>query len=333
MVKKLQAVFEQITSRAIDAVAASGECDFVTDIAVPLPLQLIASMIGIREEDWGRFHHWSDAMIAADGNEHDRDILIRASAAFVEYANYVGEIIEDRRRHPQDDLVSILAGAKDEGLLRRFDEREASRRYFEHRSDEEIELANDELIKLLVILLVAGNETTRNGISGGMQLLIENPGERDKLVRDPGLIPRAVEEMLRLVSPVRSFARTVVEDTDLRGRRLEKGQQVLLLYGSANRDEDFFEDPDDFRPERNPHHVAFGIGSHFCLGANLARMEMNVAFRELLQRIPDMEYTQGGPTFSPSALVRSCTHMFVRFTPELPIPSRASAEGSSSSPA
>jgi cytochrome P450 family 142 subfamily A polypeptide 1 len=325
MVKKLQLTFEHITTRAIDAVAASGECDFVTDIAVPLPLQLIASMIGIREEDWGRFHQWSDAMIAADGNEHDPEILVRASAAFLEYANYVGEIIEDRRRRPQDDLVSILAGAKDEGLLRRFDERESTRRLYGHRTDEEVELANDELIKMLVILLVAGNETTRNGISGGMQLLIENPGQREKLVRDPALIPRAVEEMLRLVSPVRNFGRTVVQDTELRGKKLEAGQQVLLLYGSANRDEEVFEDPDAFRVERNPQHVAFGIGGHFCLGANLARMEMQVAFRELLQRIPDMEYSRGGPTFSPSALVRSCTHMHVRFTPELPLPRSASA--------
>ncbi len=316
MVKKLQLDFERITTRAIDAVAPRGECDFVGEIAVPLPLQLIAAMIGIREQDWGRFHQWSDAMIAAEGNEHDLGILERARAAFVEYAGYVTAIIEDRRRSPRDDLVSILTGAKDGGLLREYDEAHATRGIYGERSEQELALANDELIKLLVIMLVAGNETTRNGLSGGMQLLIENPGERQKLIEHQALLPGAVEEMLRLVSPVRSFSRTVVEKTELGGKTLEAGDKVLLLYGSANRDEAVFADADSFRVERNPHHLAFGIGSHFCLGANLARMEMQVAFRELLLRIPDMEYTRGGPSFSPSALVRSCTHMFVRFTPE-----------------
>jgi cytochrome P450 family 142 subfamily A polypeptide 1 len=316
MVKKLEIDFRRITKRAIDAVAKLGECDFVEDIAVPLPLQLIASMIGIREEDWGRFHRWSDHMIASDGNEHDAEIIGRARIAFVEYATYVTGIIEDRRRNPREDLVSILTGAKDGGLLREYDQRNTGLSLYDQRSQEELELANDELIKLLVILLVAGNETTRNGISGGMQLLIENPHERKKLIDDPRLIPAAVEEMVRLVSPVRSFSRTVVEDTELRGRKLRKGEKVLLLYGSANRDEAVFEDADCFRVERNPHHVGFGIGSHFCLGANLARMEMRSAFEDLLRRIPDMEYSDGGPRFSPSALVRSCTRMRVRFTPE-----------------
>jgi cytochrome P450 len=182
--------------------------------------------------------------------------------------------------------------------------------------EQQLELANDELIMLLVILLVAGNETTRNAMSGGMQLLIENPDERQKLVDDPSLIPSAVEEMVRLVSPVHSFSRKATRDTELRERAIRAGQDVLLLYPSANRDADVFEDPDAFRAERNPHHLGFGIGSHFCLGANLARMEMRVAFEELLRRVPDMEYAGGGPVVVPAALVRNCTEMKVRFTPE-----------------
>ena len=168
----------------------------------------------------------------------------------------------------------------------------------------------------MVLLLVAGNETTRNGISGGMQLLIENPDERQKLIDDPSLMKSAVEEMLRVSTPIHSFSRTVTQDTELRGKRLERGQTILLAYPSANRDEDEFEDADAFRIERNPAHVAFGIGSHFCLGANLARMEMRVAIEQVLRRMPDMEYAAGGPVLVPSKLVRTCSEMKVRFTPE-----------------
>ncbi len=312
MVKQLEIVFRRLTTRAIDAIAKQSECDFVASISIPLPLWLIAAMIGIREEDYDRFHDWSDAMIAAEGNLHDPEIVARAGQAFVQYATYVSEIIEDRRRSPKDDLVSILTGAKDAGLLRQYD---ASERFADSPVADE-GLHNDELIKLLVILLVAGNETTRNAISGGMQLLIENPGERQKLLDDPALLPSAVEEMVRLVSPVHSFGRTALRDTELRGQKIRKGEQVLLLYPSANRDAAEFQDPDAFRIERNPHHLGFGIGSHFCLGANLARMELRVVFEELLRRLPDMEYADGGPRLVPSSLVRTCAEMRVRYTPE-----------------
>jgi cytochrome P450 family 142 subfamily A polypeptide 1 len=306
MVRKLEVVFRQITTESIDAVAERGECDFVESIAVPLPLLLIAEMIGIRREDRDRFHHWSDAMIAAEGRLGDAEVLQAATASFIEYANYAREIIEDRRLNPRDDLVSVLTRAKDDGVLLQLD----------GESFDEPDLTNDELIKLMVLLLVAGNETTRNAPSGGMQLLIENPEERAKLIADPSLLPSAVEEIVRMASPVHSFARTVTETTELGGRRLEAGQQVLMIYPSANRDEDVYDEPDRFRVERNPHHLGFGIGSHFCLGANLARMELRVAFEELLRRLPDMEYSDGGPVLEPSALVRTCKRMHVRFTPE-----------------
>jgi cytochrome P450 family 142 subfamily A polypeptide 1 len=318
MVKKLEIAFREITTEAIDAIARAGEADFVEDVAVPLPLSLIAEMIGIRKQDRKIFHQWSDAMIRGDGNQGDPAIMAAAGQAFVAYSAYVREIIEDRRRHPQDDLVSILVGAKDAGILTTFDQEREQVADRTGLVEGQLELANDELIMLLVILLVAGNETTRNALSGGMQLLIEHPAERQKLIDDPKRIPAAVEEMVRLVSPVHSFARTVTRDTELRGRRLREGERVLMLYPSANRDADVFEDPDAFRIERNPIHLGFGLGPHFCLGANLARMELRVAFEELLRRLPDMEFADAeGAVVVPSALVRSCTRMRVRFTPEV----------------
>jgi cytochrome P450 len=314
MVKKLEQAFRTITAEAIDRVAERAEFDFVEAISVPLPLELIAEMIGIRKQDRDRFHEWSDAMILAQGRFGDPEVMARAGQASAAYAAYVMEIIADRRANPRDDLISLLIGAADEGILGESRDRAEGPVHESYRAARE-GLGNDELFMFCILLLVAGNETTRNGISGGMQLLIENPGERQKLVEDPSLIPAACEEMVRMHSPVRSFLRTATRDTELRGQRIAKGQQVLMLYGAANRDEDVFEDAERFRIDRNPHHLAFGIGNHFCLGANLARMEMRVAFGEVLRRLPDMEYTRGGPEFEPSSLVRSCAHMHVRFAP------------------
>jgi len=149
-----------------------------------------------------------------------------------------------------------------------------------------------------------------------VQLLIENPDQRQKLIDDPSLLNGAVEEMLRVVTPIHSFSRTVTQDTELRGKQLKRGQKILLIYPSANRDADEFEDPDSFRIDRKPVHLSFGIGSHFCLGSNLARMEMRVALEQVLRRMPDMKYAAGGPVLVPSSLVRTCAEMKVRFTPE-----------------
>jgi cholest-4-en-3-one 26-monooxygenase len=178
----------------------------------------------------------------------------------------------------------------------------------------------------LVTLLIAGNETTRNAITGGVSALIENPAERQKLVDDPGLIPTAVEEIVRYVSPVLNFQRTATADTELGGKRIEKGQKLLLVYPSANRDAAVFEDPDRFRVDRDPNpHLAFGIGNHYCLGANLARMELRVVLGEVLRRMPDMVYGDGPPRIALSPLVRSFVSMPVRFTPEPATGARAAA--------
>ncbi|MDG1399513.1 MAG: cytochrome P450, partial [Candidatus Binatia bacterium] len=287
--------------------------DFVHDIAVPLPLLIIADMIGVQPDDRAKFHQWSDCMILAQGNMHEPGVVEAAANAFVEYGQYCTGILEDRRANPRDDLMSILVTAKDEGVLVDHDHAGMDEVIV---LEEQRQLNNDELIMFCVLLLVAGNETTRNGLSGGMKLLVENPHIAEQLAADPDLIKPAVEEMLRLTSPIISFVRTATCDTEIRGQKIAKGEKVLMLYPSANRDAEVFEDPDRFIIDRNKTNLAFGIGNHFCLGANLARMEMRVAFRELLRRTPGMKYAGEEPEMAPSALVRSFQKMDLVFTPE-----------------
>lgn len=316
MVRRWEEVFKRLTDETLDKIAAKGECDFVEDIAVPIPLILIAEMIGIRKEDRLRFHQWSDAMIAAQGNMDNPVITAAAGKAALEYYTYLVDIIADRRQNPKEDLISILVRAKEDGVLVQHEAGRYRDNMGVDHTDEQRAMSNDELIKMCVLLLVAGNETTRNGLSGAMQLLIENPDVQKRLAADPSLVPAAIEEMMRLVSPVLSFARTATRDTSLRGVPIAKGQKVLMVYGSANRDAEAFENPDQLDIDRNPHHLAFGIGNHFCMGANLARMELRVALTEILRRLPDMRYATNGPELGSSALVRSVKHMYVRFTPE-----------------
>lgn len=315
MVSKLEVYFRDMTRKAVDRIAKTGRCDFVLAVSVPLPLELIAELIGIDKKDRDRFHVWSDDMIASDGFYHDPKVMQRATEAFSEYVTYLHDAIEERKKMPRDDLMSILVHAKEGGLLGQDNNHKANAR--EKVGEADLEMAGDELLMFLVTLMIAGNETTRNAISGGISALIENPAERQKLVDDPSLIPLAADEIVRYVSPVLNFQRTATQDTELRGKKIKKGQKVLLCYPSANRDEDVFKDPDRFIADRDPNpHIGFGIGNHFCLGANLARMEIRVVLEEVLRRIPDLEYTDGPPKMHPSTLVRSFTHMPVRFTPE-----------------
>jgi len=321
MVKRLEEQFELITRRAIDRIAPHGRCDFVSSIAVPLPLHLIAEMIGIPESERENFHEWSDAMMGADGHYDDPEIMGRAARAAQAYSALVGEIIEKRRDDPRDDLISALVAAKKDGLIGRFDlEATLGAGASSDSAEEFLELANDELVMVLITLMVAGNETTRNALSGCVEILIRHPEIRDHLAAKPEAIPHAVEEFLRIISPVHSFARTATRDTTLRGQRIEAGQKVLMLYPSGNRDAEVFESPDEIRIARLPNHIAFGVGHHFCLGANLARMELRVALRELLRRLPNMAFSSDGPVVGPvlesHALVRSCRSMDIQFSPE-----------------
>jgi cytochrome P450 len=303
MVAKLESKARSILTECLDSVAEKGACDLVRDVAVPLPMVIIAEMMGIPREHYERFYRWSDDLIASTTvTEGDPNALARAAAAYVEYGAYLQGIFEEVRREPRDDLVSILVSAQAEGTL----------------AEDEEAMENDELVMFMTLLLVAGNETTRNAISGGIEALIRNPEQRQRLLDEPELMGQAVEEVLRYVSPIVCFRRTAMSDTEIHGQRIDAGQKVIMLYQAANRDPDVFEHPDAFDVTRSPNpHLAFGIGNHFCLGANLARMEVRVALEELLRRFPDMAFAPDtSPVRIASTLVRGIDSMPVVFTPE-----------------
>jgi cytochrome P450 family 142 subfamily A polypeptide 1 len=279
-VRRLAPHIRELTTELIDEIQERGEIEFVEDFAAHVPLIVIAELMGLDLAGKEQLYRWSDLMMAGDGHvDPDSPQLQGAAQAFGEYVEYLLPIIEARRAEPREDMISILTGAFDEGGL---DGGEFS-------AVEGEGLTADELLMFLCILVVAGNETTRNAISGGLLAFSRYPEERRKVIEDPSLLETAVDEIVRWVTPVLSFSRTVTADHELRGKQLKEGDKVLLLYGSANRDERVFDDPDVFRVDRDPNpHLGFGIGPHFCLGANLARLEIQIVFEELFGRLRDI---------------------------------------------
>ena len=306
----------ELARELVDNVARRGECDFVDDIAKPLPLIVIAEMLGLGVDDRAQLAHWSDTMMAGEGATADDPRQAAAGEAWGEYITYLVGLLEERRAHPQDDLISVLLSSADAGDIE-FDEH-ALRSVVEQGAipSGNLGLGSDDLLAFLVLLLVAGNETTRNALSGGMLALSNFPTERIELVGDLGLVNSATEEILRYVSPVISFSRTVTRDTELRGRALAAGDVVLNVYPSANRDADVFDDPDAFHVDRSPNlHLAFGTGPHFCLGANLARTEIRILLEELFTRLPDIHVPEGvDAERGANALVTTIQHLPVEFT-------------------
>jgi len=294
MTNRLEVHMREITSRIIDNIAARGECDFVTDVAAELPLQVIVEMMGVPTADRHKIFEWSNTMIGFDDPEYGNGSNEAGKAAALQIYMYAHGLAGERRRCPRDDMVSVLLEAEVEGE----------------------KLSEIDFNSFFLLLLVAGNETTRNTISGGMLALIEHPEERARLLRDPSLFPTAVDEMVRWVSPVMYFVRTAMQDTEILGQPIRENQRVTLWYGSANRDEEHFSDPDRFDVGRHPNdHLGFGIGPHFCLGSNLARLEIRIMFEELLRRLPDIELA-APVTRLRSNFIGGIKHMPVRFTPE-----------------
>jgi cytochrome P450 len=262
--RALEQHIAELVRELIDDLDAGQKLDFVDAFAAPLPLLVIADMLGVPGADRARFKRWSDAIIEA-GTQPSTDNMAQS----VELLEYFGSVIAERRQRPGDDLISLLVHSEIDGeRLEEFD-----------------------LLMFCMTLLVAGNETTRNLLAHGALALATCPDERALLRRDVTLMPRAVEEMLRWGSPVGSFMRTATRDTQLRGTPIREGDRLLLFYASANRDQEVFgSDAEEFHVTRDPTgHVAFGFGEHFCLGAQLARMEGRVAFTHLLERFAGWE--------------------------------------------
>ncbi|MGK2950732.1 MAG: cytochrome P450 [Acidimicrobiales bacterium] len=314
-VRALTDHIRELSNQIIDEVAGRGELDFVEEFAIHVPLIVIAELMGLDPEQRNHLYKWSDAMMAGDGHEDPDDPVLHAAAhAFGEYAAMCGTLIEQRRAAPgaTDDLISILTQAFDDGALARADDGGSS-------VERPVEaLTNDELLMFLVLIVVAGNETTRNALTGGLVAFSQFPEAKQQVIDDPSLWDTAVDEVIRFVSPVLSFSRTVTQDHTCAGVDLKAGDKVFMLYQSANRDEDVFEEPDVLKVDRSPNpHVAFGIGTHYCLGANLARAEVRVVFEELFRRLGDIRVPDGTvPQRGDSSLVLSLEHLPAVFTPE-----------------
>jgi cytochrome P450 family 142 subfamily A polypeptide 1 len=297
MEDKLRLVCDSI----LDRVCEQGSCDFVKDIAAPLPIIMIGDMLGVAPGDRDELLQWSDDMLKGQGSP-DPTAIERAADAFVGYTQYIHPVIAERRASGNtDDLVGVLCHAEIDGDS----------------------LDDDSLVHESLLILIGGDETTRHVISGGVEELLAQPDQKAKLAADPsGLMPGAVEEMLRWVSPIKNMTRTATRDVELGGEVIQEGQELLLLYASANRDEAVFEDPDTFDITRSPNpHMAFGFGAHFCLGNQLARLELRVMVERLLARLPDLHLAVDRSALPRRAanFISGIDAMPVAFTPAAPL--------------
>lgn len=275
-VAALEPHVRRICSDLVERARARGRFDFVHDVAAPLPMIMIGDLLGVEPEDRDMLLRWSDAMILATSSTATPENVMGAARAFGEYAAYNRKVVADRRgKRPADDLMSVLVHAEIDG----------------DRLDDEA------LLHETLLILVGGDETTRHVISGGMYELLRHPDAWRRLVERPALIPQAVEEMLRWVTPIQNMCRTATEDAELGGQTIRQGDKLLLLYPSANRDAEVFDRPFEFEIERDPNdHVAFGgYGAHFCLGSSLARLELRVMFEELAARMPALALASDAP--------------------------------------
>jgi cytochrome P450 len=299
--RDLKVRVDELAKRYVDKMADIGpECDFVTDIAVDFPLYVIMSLLGLPESDFGRMHALTQEMFGGDDDEYKRDggSLEDQLAVLLDFFAYFSTLTASRREQPTGDLASAIANGAIDGE----------------------QLSDVDTASYYVIVASAGHDTTKDAISGGMRALIDNPGELERLRNDQSLMPTAVEEMIRWSTPVKEFMRTAAADTTVRGVDIAAGESVYLAYVSGNRDEEVFTDPFRFDVGRDPNkHVAFGYGVHFCLGAALARMEMNSLFTELIPRLDSIELA-GPPELSATTFVGGLKHLPVRYSLRSPDP-------------
>ena len=319
-VRDLMPHVRDLTNEIIDQIIDEGHVDFVEQFAIHVPLIIICELMGLNPEQRMKMYRWSDDMMAGDGHL-EGPTLVAAAEAFGEFATMCLELIAERRADPQSDLISVLTQAYDDGALVK--EHKAVQGVTEEqialRKQLDGGLNDDELLAFLAVLLVAGNETTRNAISGGMLALSTFPEQKQLLLDNldvDDFVDRAVDELIRFVSPVISFIRTVTTDHEYRNTKLKEGDRVFMLYPSANRDERVFDNADELDLLRDPNpHLAFGIGPHFCLGANLARMEVKLVFQELFSRLSDITIDGDAKLDrGDSSLVIALQHLLATFT-------------------
>jgi cytochrome P450 len=292
--RALKVRVDELAKNYVDKMMAVGpECDFVQEVAVNYPLYVIMSLLGIPESDFSRMLKLTQELFGSDDNEFKRGSSNEDQLpALLDMFGYFNAVTTSRREHPTEDLASAIANARIDGEP----------------------LSDIDTVSYYLIVATAGHDTTSATISGGLQGLIENPDQLDRLRDNLGLMPLATEEMIRWVTPVKEFMRTAAEDTTVRGVPIAAGESVLLSYVSGNRDEDVFSDPFRFDVGRDPNkHLAFGYGVHFCLGAALARMEVSSFFAELLPRLKSIELT-GDPQHVATTFVGGLKHLPVRYS-------------------
>ncbi len=305
-VNAMEPEIRRVTNEILDTIAHRDSCDFVLEVASQLPLAVICGMMGVKQEDWPLMFELTNKVLGGGDPEYQTDVpeeergtpaaaRMTAMTGVARMMEYFHGVLEDRRANPrEDDLPTILLESEVDGE----------------------KLTEGDILAFCFLLILAGNETTRNAISGGLQVLSEHPQQKQRLLDDMSLIDSAVEEVLRWTSPLHHMARTATVDDEIRGKQIKAGDRVLMWYPSANRDEEYFDDPYTFDITRSPNdHLAFGIGEHFCLGAGFARKELKVIFEELFTRFPDIE-TVGPPERLRSNFINGIKHLPVRYTPD-----------------
>lgn len=275
-IRKLRERVQEVVDELIGGIASQGQMEFLEQLAVPLPVHMISELLGWPAERREQLRPWSAQIVRLYEKDYSKEDEARAESATTEFATALNELADERSRMPSDDLVSALVAVRDHGNR----------------------LSRDELVATCMLLLNAGHEATVNGAGNGLLALMRNPAQMTKLRNDPKLIVTAIEEMLRYDSPLQLFHRFVLEDFEHGGVKFARGDVVGFLYGSANRDPQAFERPDELDLGRKPNsHLAFGSGAHFCLGAPLARLELEVLFTTLLRRLPGIRLYGRAPEF------------------------------------
>jgi cytochrome P450 len=299
MIINLEPLIRELSQSLLDQVIEGGEMDLASDFAIPLPMKVIAQMIGIPGADWPKFRAWSDSILkisySRGGDDEAKRVMKEFADVSAEMNEYLITMIAERRKSPRDDLLSHLIAAEVDGQR----------------------LAQDEILGFFQLLVVGGQETTANLINNAILSLLENPSQLALLRANMRLLPSAIEETLRYRAPVQWVMRTPAREIQLGGQTLLPGELTLAVIGSANRDSQYFERPEEFEITRDPNpHVAFGHGIHFCLGAALARMEARIALTDLLERLTGLERVTDQPWEPRKALnVHGPSHLPIRFQP------------------